>query len=194
LSLDCFQKSVGAPDGLQYRCRECGTIVSRECRARRGHLWLEKTSPWDKRPENRDRKNAATRSRRAKNPDKIRKENRSFRERNPFSVASCVANGRAKLLGIDGVITTEDWRDVVQNKNFICHICGRVISLEIGSPDRLSLDHIIPLSRGGKNTKDNIAPAHRRCNQGRTNMTLEEFDSWLGQVFKFRGKENGEEA
>lgn len=151
--------------------------------------------PWKKRnEENRIRSNASARAVRALNPDKIRKENREFRERNPFSIATCVANGRAKELGVEGVISAEEWREVVDSYNSICHICGLVVSLEIGSPDRLSLDHIIPLSRDGKNVKDNVAPAHRRCNQGRTNMTLEEFDLWIDKVSKFRGKEHGRDS
>jgi 5-methylcytosine-specific restriction endonuclease McrA len=186
LPLDSFQKNRATPDGLQHRCKDCTKEASKVCRAKRGHLWLEKTNPWSKRPENRLRANAKERIRRAKNPEKVRKENRKFREQNPFSVATVVANGRAKKLGIDGVISSQDWKNKVYERNFICHICGDMISLEIGSLSRLSLDHVIPLSRGGKNTIENVAPAHRICNQIRNQLTLGEFDVFIKRVSEFR--------
>jgi hypothetical protein len=192
LSLDCFQKNKAAPDGLQYRCKDCTRKASKECRAKREHLWLQKTNPWAKRPENRLRANAKERARRAKNPEKIRKENRAFREKNPFSVACVVANGRAKRLGIEGRITPQDWKDVVQEYKFLCHICGDPISLEIGSLQRISLDHILPLSRGGKNVKDNVAPAHRVCNYVRNNLTLVELDIWAEKFLRFRNGKSKE--
>ena len=42
----------------------------------------------------------------------------------------------------------------------ICHYCGRQFQ-----PDQLSMDHIVPLARGGKSTKGNIVPACVQCNR-----------------------------
>jgi hypothetical protein len=82
LSLDCFQKNRTAPDGLQNRCKACTKEASKACRARRGHLWLEKTNPWKDRPENRERKNRVTRERmarlKAENPEKCRQDRRRW--------------------------------------------------------------------------------------------------------------------
>lgn len=55
-----------------------------------------------------------------------------------------------------------------------CHICGGAIDYEADYLDPLSFtaDHVIPLSRGGTDTIDNLAAAHRRCNQSRYNKPL----------------------
>lgn len=140
---------------------------------------------WKKR--NREAANAATRTLRALQPEKIRRQNRRYRERNPFTVAVIAARNRAKQLGVTSTLTREEWADVVKQHDFICHVCGEKVSLQLGLSETLSLDHIIPMSRGGNNSKSNVAPAHRRCNQNRTNMTVEEFDSWLKRVIRFRG-------
>ena len=42
----------------------------------------------------------------------------------------------------------------------ICHYCG-----EKFPPDQLSMDHIVPLARGGKSTKGNIVPSCVECNK-----------------------------
>ena len=42
----------------------------------------------------------------------------------------------------------------------VCHFCGQKFS-----PDQLSMDHIVPLARGGKSTKGNIVAACVECNR-----------------------------
>jgi 5-methylcytosine-specific restriction enzyme A len=41
----------------------------------------------------------------------------------------------------------------------ICHYCG-----ERFSPESLTMDHVVPLVRGGRSTKGNVAPSCKRCN------------------------------
>lgn len=42
----------------------------------------------------------------------------------------------------------------------ICHYCQKKFS-----SNKLTLDHIVPVSRGGKSTKGNIVPSCFDCNQ-----------------------------
>lgn len=48
----------------------------------------------------------------------------------------------------------------------ICHYCGKS-----SKPKDLTMDHIIPLSRGGKSTKGNIVPCCKECNNKKKYMT-----------------------
>ena len=140
---------------------------------------------WKKR--NREASNASTRARRAQNHEKARADNLRWRERmNPFSVAVGKARLRAEELHVLSTLTTDEWRRVVEASDFYCHLCGEKTILEIRSPERLSLDHVLPMIRGGENTVENVLPAHRRCNQLRSDMTLEEFDLWLDKVYRKR--------
>lgn len=47
-----------------------------------------------------------------------------------------------------------------------CGICGEPIDLTLRHPDqmRASVDHVIPFSRGGTHSPDNLQLAHLRCN------------------------------
>lgn len=188
LSLDSFQKNRATKDGLQHRCKACTSRASKACRAKRGHLWLEKTDPWKNRNDaNRLRSNASHRACRAKHPEKDRVQNRRWRETiNPFSVAVGKARLRAAELDVISTLTVEEWRRVVEEQDFICHVCGERTVLDLKSPLRLSLDHVLPMSRGGQNIMENVLPAHRRCNQSRSDMTLEEFDIWLNKIYVSR--------
>lgn len=56
-----------------------------------------------------------------------------------------------------------------------CHLCGKPIdySLPAGHPMAYELDEIIPVSRGGSPIdRENVAPAHRICNQRRGNKDI----------------------
>jgi 5-methylcytosine-specific restriction endonuclease McrA len=40
-----------------------------------------------------------------------------------------------------------------------CHYCGRKVGIK-----NLTMDHVIPLSRGGRSTKGNLVPCCKQCN------------------------------
>ena len=48
---------------------------------------------------------------------------------------------------------------VYERDGFKCHICEKHVP-----PGERTLDHLIPLSRGGKHRADNVRLAHHRCN------------------------------
>ena len=47
-----------------------------------------------------------------------------------------------------------------------CHICGEAIdyTLHYLDPKSFVIDHVVPLTRGGADTIDNVKAAHRDCN------------------------------
>ena len=56
-----------------------------------------------------------------------------------------------------------------------CHLCGGAINYDAEdhlAPDAFVIDHLVPLSRGGTDTIDNLAAAHRGCNLSRYNKPL----------------------
>ncbi len=63
---------------------------------------------------------------------------------------------RARQLGAQGSFTREEWQQLREQYNNRCARCG--------SQDRLAADHIVPLSRGGSNSIENIQPLCKSCN------------------------------
>ena len=55
---------------------------------------------------------------------------------------------------------------IFERDDWFCHICKTEIDRDKRFPDDMAatLDHIIPLSKGGTHTWDNVASAHARCN------------------------------
>jgi 5-methylcytosine-specific restriction endonuclease McrA len=56
---------------------------------------------------------------------------------------------------------------IIARDQSICHLCGLVVP-----PEEMSLDHLIPLARGGSHTADNLAVAHLVCNKKRGTKPL----------------------
>lgn len=53
----------------------------------------------------------------------------------------------------------------------ICYACGEPFK----RMRDITIDHIVPQSKGGKDTIENMQFAHLHCNQLKSNMTLEDF-------------------
>lgn len=58
------------------------------------------------------------------------------------------------------------WRDGRR-----CAICGR----KIKDLEDLTVDHIVPLAKGGKNVIENYQLAHKACNEEKGSMMPDEF-------------------
>jgi len=58
-----------------------------------------------------------------------------------------------------------------------CYYCGK----EFPSKE-LSMDHIVPLIRGGKSTKGNVVPACKDCNNKKKHMLPIEWVEYLDQL------------
>jgi 5-methylcytosine-specific restriction endonuclease McrA len=56
------------------------------------------------------------------------------------------------------------WRNKISKGR--CHYCGNEFKAA-----ELTMDHIVPLSRGGKSTKGNVVPCCKDCNNKKKYMT-----------------------
>ncbi|OQX62199.1 MAG: HNH endonuclease [Desulfococcus sp. 4484_241] len=55
-----------------------------------------------------------------------------------------------------------------------CHYCGKSVL-----PEELTMDHVVPLSRGGRTTKRNVVPACKDCNNRKKHMEPAEWEKHL---------------
>lgn len=82
-----------------------------------------------------------------------------YRKKEPTSAQ----NIRARKLGIDDELSQKQWEGLLKKFNYACVNCG--------STKHICIDHIIPLSRGGSNTINNVQPLCRSCNSRKSNAT-----------------------
>lgn len=70
--------------------------------------------------------------------------------------------------------------EVFERDNWTCHLCKEPINRYLRGDNwmRVTLDHVIPLCKGGSHTYDNVAAAHWICNmQKGDRLTLDDNDT-----------------
>ncbi len=55
-----------------------------------------------------------------------------------------------------------------------CYYCGRSVD-----KNELTMDHVVPIIRGGKSTKGNIVPACKECNNKKKYLLPVEWDEYM---------------
>lgn len=72
-------------------------------------------------------------------------------------------NGKAKRRALEknGKVTLTEWNAVLFKNDYRCVKCK--------TDKKIEMDHIIPLSKGGNHSKDNIQPLCRSCNASKGN-------------------------
>ncbi len=56
----------------------------------------------------------------------------------------------------------------------ICHYCGKLYP-----PDQLTMDHLVPIARGGKSVRGNVVPSCKECNNRKKHMLPWEWQEML---------------
>lgn len=168
LPATAFPTSPNTKTGLFSRCRECCRTIDRQ----RNATEKRRASSAASRERNREAKRARDRAIYAASPEKYKARRRAHYRRDPArnnaNVAKwkaanhdrVVAYGekrRAAKMGAAGGVTADEWAAIQTDFGHRCAYCLR-------QDGRLTQDHMIPLSRGGKHCVANIVPACRSCN------------------------------
>jgi 5-methylcytosine-specific restriction endonuclease McrA len=62
----------------------------------------------------------------------------------------------------------------------VCYYCRKKVGME-----QLTMDHVVPYSRGGKSKKGNVVPACKTCNNKKKHLLPVEWSEYLESLKKF---------
>lgn len=68
-------------------------------------------------------------------------------------------------------VTSRDWINLVRHYRNLCAYCG-------GNTGGIHMDHVIPVSRGGRHAIGNVLPACQACNLAKGAKLLAEWKRW----------------
>lgn len=123
--------------------------------------------------EKRKKENEASRRWRENNPERAREISLSSYKKNYHKRKPAIKAHRNKRRAwAKGAQQTEviHLSVLADRDQWICHLCGNIVLKETWS-----MDHLIPLSKGGDHTYENVKLAHRLCNIRRGNKPLTHF-------------------
>lgn len=153
-------------------CKQCGTVFTPErsrrqlycsppCRRRAGRNSLTRscTTPGCNRPHRARGLCSMHWKRQARAEGRVKNQAWDERRRDAWKVRQSIKRGarEAELFSYQEIFERDGW---------VCGICDLTVDPTLDYPHPLSrsLDHILPLSRGGTHTRANVQLAHLQCN------------------------------
>lgn len=169
--LDQFAQNKAIRDGLDNRCKTCRRAYDQAYSARNAEKRRAVALAWQKANRERDRANhrarwiqkrahdnAMERKRYVARRDHYQQYRKRWHESHDGARQITRLKWRLRRLGRgdEPVFTLAEWTDLCNQFDGRCAGCG--------ARKRLTVDHVIPLSRMGISTINNIQPLCRSCN------------------------------
>lgn len=128
---------------------------------------LENSRAWYE--ANRERRRDKARAWREANRDFYRAIQRQWREDNPELELRRASRARAKRrfdMSVSASSAPIDFSLVWSQQDGICPLCDEAIDAALAhpNPQSKSIDHIVPLSKGGSHSQSNVQWTHLVCN------------------------------
>ena len=148
--LSAYYFRNGKPTGC---CKECDRPKKAKWRAEHPDLMILYANNWN-----------------ALHPEFVKQFNIDWKEAHPGKRREYSQRRRARMQTQEIEIFSD--LEIFERDGWICQICFDVIDPEIKLPDVMcvSLDHIMPISRGGSHTRINVQAAHLKCNTKKANV------------------------
>lgn len=151
--LDEFPRNRASKDGFAYRCKICNAELNKQ--------WRQKNP--DKARANSYKQSAKLKER---DPEYWNRWLRNDYAKDSAKYIAKVNARRARLLQCEGDYTAEQFAELCLTYGGICLCCESA-----DSP--LTVDHVVPLSKGGSNNISNIQPLCRSCNSKKGAKTID---------------------
>jgi 5-methylcytosine-specific restriction endonuclease McrA len=190
------------PSTQPRTCKQCGESIdhlnakAKFCSKNCTSAWLYAQDPeshrarskaWQSSPEGRayrraylqanaGKRQAWARQDRQKNPERYAAYWKQWAGENAEAVAEIGRMRRARQKGNPDSIGVPawEWRKILNRFQGRCAYCGVV-------PDVLHMDHVVPISKGGRHAPANVVPACQKCNLTKHAMFL--------SVWRYRGRQ-----
>jgi 5-methylcytosine-specific restriction endonuclease McrA len=154
-----FNRTTQNKDGHSGACKSCATAYVLDWQKRYPEKMAAKAARY--REKNRERLALRAREIRLRDSERLEANRRRYLAKKPYAITDSCRRRRARLKNAPK-IEEYDSLEIAKRDGWKCHICGKRVKR-----GQLSIDHLVPLSRGGDDTPQNVALAHLRCNSRR---------------------------
>jgi 5-methylcytosine-specific restriction endonuclease McrA len=155
LPLTSFQKAPKVKDGREGKCKACKLIEGNE---------------WRRKNAERVRAGNYRRYHTTAQGERSRTKAREYMAAHKEERRVYMVNFFARLGGAEGVVTLDDLTRQHEDQGGRCWWCSEPLG------DDATVDHVVPVSRGGQNTPENIVMSCISCNsRKRTRLAYAEW-------------------
>jgi len=176
--LEDFGKNKSRPDGKNPWCKVCNSASAKRYYHKNPERMKERRREWYQ--DNIERERAKAKDRYWADPEASREKNKKWKSENSEKVKAyqreyvrsnldafrCYnQNRRARLEGNGGSHTAEQWQLLCESFGNVCLCCKE--------EKPLTVDHVVPISKGGTNDIWNLQPLCRGCNSSRGTQIID---------------------
>lgn len=176
--LDFFGNDKRANDGKKNKCSSCHNEYMKAYYWRHREVMAARVLVHHY--KNRESANARRKQNRLKNLEKQMQHSRQWQKDNPEAANSIKSNwrmkNRVKLQQLakhrEMIIKTGNVPSsyIKELRQLPCNYCGQYFE------NKMHIDHVVPISKGGQHSIDNLVTACRSCNLSKSNKFLHD---WL---------------
>lgn len=169
LPISEFHKDKTATGGRRSKCKKCR---------------IEHVKDWYQ--ENKERQSGKEKDRRRSNVEKYTEKEalRYIKDREKRIGLATEHSHRRKARKLETVVEKGISKKALKKKfGTKCYYCKKEMDFSLGigrkfNKDMATIEHLIPLARGGEHTWENIVLACRHCNISKNAKTIEEFEEF----------------
>lgn len=158
---DFFTVANRMKDGLDIYCRPCRRAIAKAFYNSNREKEIQRSKKWNQ--LNAERVAANMRKCRERRPEEMRANLQAWKKANKCRVKAFDHNKRVKRLAAiqatKNPASADDIVTILKSAKGKCYYCG--------CKGKLTIDHIIPLARGGTHEKSNLLAACNRCNSSK---------------------------
>lgn len=158
--LDEFRKCPGKKDGRASRCKPCMKQHDQQWRNDNRTMLVERQRAYEERHRERVRARHRETMRAYRKSGKGKEDVKRWKQKNPGKVRVQAVidphRRRARKRASGGSFSRKEWLALCEYYGSICLCCGQATVLTV--------DHVVPLSKGGRNDITNIQPLCSDCN------------------------------
>ena len=103
-----------------------------------------------------------------RHPERRKAIDKRYAQSHPATIRVRNNRRKARLAGVLHSLTVQQWEAILTLHGNRCAYCGR-------DDVRMTQDHVVPITRGGGHTADNVVPACLSCNSKNGARTPEEW-------------------
>ena len=126
--------------------------------------------------KHKEKRRAKAREYHIKNAEVIRQKVKEWTINNPEKVKAYSHLKRARKLNAIGEYTPDEFTSTCEEFSWCCCYCGKSVTEKT-----VTIDHAVPISKGGSNYIENLLPACRKCNSSKNASEL--FDWFKNMEF-----------
>lgn len=167
-----YHKNKNNPDGLAYQCKVCRNHYNKMRQRKKASESPANTRLYQEtyRKMNKDKIAVYRKEYYSRNKKKELFNSIRYNRENPEVMRETLQRYRAKKSNLKHSFTKEDWEFCL---NYFNHSCAYCRISQSKTNETFHQEHVVPVSKNGPYTADNIVPSCPSCNFSKNSIDME---------------------